>query len=82
MYIFLDFVLKPGIMMFTWYEGHIRSNMYQKGSLFIKKLKYFKLFVLFAICHTPLTSLLRAKIIITNNQRLVKNHDHNYITLV
>ena len=69
-------------MMVTWSEGHIRSNMYKKGPLFNKKLKYSKLFVLLAIWHILLTSHLRAKIIITNNQRLVKNHDHNYITLV
>ena len=65
------FVLKPGIMMVTWSEGHIRSNMSKKGPLFHKKLKYFKLFILFGIRHTPLTSHCRAKII-TNNQRLVK----------
>ena len=68
--------MKPGIMMVTWCEGCIRSNTYKKGPLSIKKLKHFKLFVPFAVGHTPLTSHCSAKII-TNNQRLAKSHDYN-----
>ena len=57
---FFNFVLKPtGIMMVTWSEGHIRSNIIhvqKRSCLFIKKLKYFNLPILFPIyCHTAVT---------------------------